>query len=197
MELIGRKQVGRDLQLVGILLQNHAGYDLAVFHLEHVILKLGIDLRRRIDHLLQQFLALESLANLGQLGAKVDAVSGQLDDYHLVFNKMSRDHVGVGHANIQFRRGAVTEGVLYELASVEEIYKMDPFERAPWNYGREVVQIDHDEGSTWAWTYFANPAVIRTDLSPPLEYLDHLLAGREFLSGGYVEMLLAHRARLL
>ena len=127
----------------------------------------------------------------------VDAVSGQLDDYHLVFNKMSRDHVGVGHANIQFRRGAVTEGVLYELASVEEIYKMDPFERAPWNYGREVVQIDHDEGSTWAWTYFANPAVIRTDLSPPLEYLDHLLAGREFLSGGYVEMLLAHRARLL
>ena len=127
----------------------------------------------------------------------VNAVAGQLADYDLVFNKMSRDHVGVGHANIQFRRGAVTQGVLYELAAVEEIFKMDPFERAPWNYGREVVQIGHDRGSTWAWTYFANPAVIRPDLSPPLEYLDHLLAGREFLSRDYVDMLLAHRERLV
>ena len=126
----------------------------------------------------------------------VGAVAGQLDHFHLVFNKMSRDHAGVGHANIQFRRGAVTEGVLYELSREDEIFKMDPYERAPWNYGREAVQISHGGGRTWAWTYFANPAVIRADLSPPLEYLDHLLAGREFLSRNYVEMLLAHRERL-
>lgn len=126
----------------------------------------------------------------------VSAVAAQLEDYHLVFNKMSRDHIGVGHANIQFQRGATTEGVLYELAGIDEIHKMDPFERAPWNYGREVVQVDHQQGATWAWTYFANPAVIRADLVPPLEYLEHLLAGREFLSSAYVDMLLAHRQHL-
>ncbi len=138
-----------------------------------------------------------NLERVAQRGLEVvDAVAAQLDDYHLVFNKMSRDHEGVGHANIQYRRGSTTEGVLYELIDVEEIHKMDPFERAPWNYGREVVQVDHAKGSTWAWTYFANPAVIRPDLLPPLEYLDHLLAGRDFLSGAYVEMLVAHRERI-
>jgi gamma-glutamylcyclotransferase (GGCT)/AIG2-like uncharacterized protein YtfP len=137
-------------------------------------------------------------ARVAQRGLQVrDAVGGQLTDYDLVFNKMSRDHAGVGHANIEFRRGAVTEGVLYELAAVEEIYKMDPFERAPWNYGREVVEVQHAQGATWAWTYFANPAVIRADLSPPLEYLDHLLAGAQFLSQDYFDRLLAHRERLV
>jgi len=137
-------------------------------------------------------------ARVAQRGLSVrHATGGRLADYHLVFNKMSRDHTGLGHANIQFRRGATTEGVLYELATVEEIAKMDPYERAPWNYGRDVVQIQHGDGVTWAWTYFANPAVIRHDLLPPLEYLEHLLAGRPYLSDQYLDMLVSHRDRLL
>jgi hypothetical protein len=126
----------------------------------------------------------------------VGAAAGQLDGFALAFNKMSREHVGVGHANVVYTRGSQTEGVLYELAHRDEIYKMDPFERAPWNYGRDVVQIQHATGVTWAWTYFANPAVVRVGLKPPLEYLDHLLAGREFLSDEYVAWLLAKRAEL-
>lgn len=119
-----------------------------------------------------------------------NACPGELTDFALAFNKMSRDHAGVGHANIQFVPGAKTEGVLYELSCSAEILKMDPFERAPWNYGREAVQIDHARGRTWAWTYFANPAVLCDGLLPTQEYLQHLLAGREFLSEQYYAELL-------
>jgi hypothetical protein len=125
----------------------------------------------------------------------VDAIAGRLDGFALVFNKMSREHAGVGHANLKYTRGARIEGVLYELADHTEILKMDPFERAPWNYGRDVIRVEHAEGDTWAWTYFANPAVLQTDLNPTREYLDHLLAGREFLSAPYYAQLLTLRER--
>ena len=125
----------------------------------------------------------------------VDAIAGQLDDFALVFNKMSRDHHGVGHANLEYARGARIEGVLYELVDHAEILKMDPFERAPWNYGREVIPVEHAQGETWAWTYFANPAVLQTGLNPTRAYLDHLLAGRQYLSESYYGRLLTLRER--
>ena len=125
--------------------------------------------------------------------AVLEAAAGRLDGYRLTFNKMSRDHAGAGHANIEFSPGHHTEGVLYELAHFTEIHKMDPFERAPWNYGREVVQIEHAGGVTWAWTYFANPAVLRPGLRPPDAYLEHLLAGEAFLSADYMQRLLRWR----
>jgi len=125
----------------------------------------------------------------------IDAIAGQLDDYALVFNKMSRDHRGIGHANLAYTRGARIEGVLYELADHTEILKMDPFERAPWNYGREVIPVEHAAGETWAWTYFANPAVLRAGLNPTRAYLDHLLAGRQYLTEPYYANLLTLRER--
>ena len=129
-------------------------------------------------------------ARVATRGLQVKEVcAGQLQDYKLVFNKMSRDHAGVGHANIQYSRGSKIEGVLYELSGSAEILKMDPFERAPWSYGREAVQIDHAQGMTWAWTYFANPAVLCEGLLPTAQYLQHLLAGREFLSEQYYARL--------
>ncbi len=113
----------------------------------------------------------------------------RLAHFHLTFNKMSRDHSGHGHANIEFRRGAHTEGVLYELSTPREILKMDPYERAPWNYGRDVVEVHTMDGAQWAWTYFANPAVHVADLAPSADYLAHLLAGAAHLSDGYLEQL--------
>ena len=120
---------------------------------------------------------------------------GELQDYRLLFDKVAKDHPDTGHANVEFCRDAVTQGVLYKMVEPEEILKMDPFERAPWNYGREVVSVRHAEGNTWAWTYFANRAVRKAGLYPSEEYLDHLLAGRSFLSDDYVQMLLAYRQR--
>ncbi|XOV81562.1 MAG: gamma-glutamylcyclotransferase family protein [bacterium] len=129
-------------------------------------------------------------ARVAERGLLVRAAqAGALQGFRLVFNKMSRDHVGVGHANIEFDPAGRVEGVLYELVDGDEILKMDPFERAPWNYGREVVPVQQGQRMTWAWTYFANPAVMTADLRPPRAYMAHLLAGAEYLSDGYVQAL--------
>lgn len=142
------------------------------------------------------------------------ACGGLLHGYVLAFDKMARQHPGVGHANLHYRREGIVEGVLYWLSSVDEIRKMDPFERAPINYSREVVQIrvstrDLPEVPVEAslqpmkadpeivdlrievssWTYFANPAVRRPDLRPPRSYMNHLLAGQPYLSEEYLAML--------
>lgn len=114
-----------------------------------------------------------------------EACGGRLRDHALVFDKQSADHAGSGHANVVFARGETVEGVLYRLAAVEEILKMDHFERAPVNYSREVVRIETDGGDRWAWTYYANAAVRIADGRPERSYLAHLLAGETFLSAAY------------
>jgi gamma-glutamylcyclotransferase (GGCT)/AIG2-like uncharacterized protein YtfP len=113
------------------------------------------------------------------------ALSGRLNSYELCFDKASQLHPGEGHANIRFARDCSVEGVVYELLDPREILKMDPFERAPWNYGRDAVAVQTAAGLVWAWTYFANAAVRRADLFPSRPYLAHLLAGEPHLSADY------------
>ena len=121
----------------------------------------------------------------------VSAVAGRLADFALVFDKVSRQHLDIAHANITFARGNEVEGVLYELGHADEILKMDVFEAAPVNYGRDVVGVTTGEGTIWAWTYFANPAVRASGRLPSVEYLNHLLAGQPFLSATYYAGLAA------
>ena len=108
-----------------------------------------------------------------------------LRGYELRFNKAGRHHPGVGHANIEKSLDDLVEGVMYHFESDTEILKMDPFERAPWNYGREAIQVETGNGLVWTWTYFANRALKRDDLNPSQAYLDHLLAGERYLSRAY------------
>lgn len=144
-------------------------------------------------------------------GLVFDHLAGaRLDGFRLAFDKTSRQHSGVGHANIVRAPGEVVEGVLYWLAGTAEIGKMDRFESAPVSYSREVIQVrvlaahlpeeepddrkttdttDTTEPVLSTWTYFANPAVRRAELVPPRSYLNHLLAGRQFLSDDYYTML--------
>ena len=144
-------------------------------------------------------------------GIRFDHAAGaRLEGFALVFDKTSKKHAGMGHANVQRSPGQVVEGVLYWLETAEEIGKMDRFESTPVNYSREVihvrVQAAHlpthapvgapaahpaSEVLITTWTYFANPAVRQSGLLPPRTYLDHLLAGRQFLSDRYYEMLQA------
>ena len=157
-------------------------------------------------------------ARVRERGLQVAACCGaSLEGMRLVFDKVSRQHPNVAHANIVYAPGERVEGVLYRLASAAEILKMDPFERAPWNYGRDVVLVrasrqlscaegvssaaasvatakaggggDCPEGLVPAWTYFANQAARREGLKPPAEYLAHLLAGRDYLSADYFAWL--------
>jgi hypothetical protein len=132
------------------------------------------------------------------------ATAAALEGFTLVFDKTSRAHAGLGHANVVPARGKTVEGVLYWLSAADEIGKMDRFESTPVNYSREVVHVrvaaghlppDHGQVSgsnvtlVSTWTYFANPAVRRPDLLPPRSYLNHLLAGRPYLSEPYYQML--------
>lgn len=131
-----------------------------------------------------------------------DACGACLGGMRLVFDKVSRRHPGVAHANILYAPGQQVHGVLYLLANADEILKMDPFERAPWNYGRDAVLVRTSGrrfggeaggdlgaaasgGLIWAWTYFANRAVRRPGLKPPADYLAHMLAGKDCLPASY------------
>lgn len=117
------------------------------------------------------------------------ALGARLDGYRLAFNKSSSRHPGVGHANIVFDPEAVVEGVLYWLDGPAEIQKMDSFESTPINYSRDIIEVATEHGVESTWTYFANPAVLAADLKPPRAYLNHLLAGREYLSPAYYAAL--------
>ena len=118
-----------------------------------------------------------------------EVLAGVLPDMRLTFDKRSRHQVGAGHANIRYARGESVAGVLYRLTPPEEILRMDPFEVAPRHYGRDAVWVLTEAGNVAAWTYFANAAVIDPTLKPPRWYLQHLLAGREFLPAAYVRWL--------
>lgn len=143
--------------------------------------------------MVQRYFAYGSNMNPARVQARgllVERAEGaRLVGCRLQFDKTSAKHPDVGHANLVYAPDSVVEGVLYWLKSPAEIEKMDPFESAPVNYSREVVQVHAASGSITTWTYFANPAVRREGLKPPRSYLEHLLAGEPFLSPGYLDML--------
>ena len=117
-------------------------------------------------------------------------------DHELRFNKLAglggeEDAAAkrAGHANIEAAVGRTVEGVAYQLADDEQIERMDPFERVPINYRRELVELATSLGAIRAWTYFANPAVVFPDLLPKTSYLAHLLVGTPFVSAAYAQRL--------
>lgn len=120
-----------------------------------------------------------------------EVLAGRLPGYGLCFNKRAHDRPGRAYANIRYQRDAVVEGVLYRLADENEIYKMDPFEGTPIFYSRERMPIITAQGVQPAWVYIANPAMREEGLWPTRAYLQHLLAGCEFLSPAYWDALAA------
>ena len=86
-------------------------------------------------------------------------------------------------------RGAQVEGVLYQLSDSEQILRMDPYERVPVNYRREMVELTTRTGRVNAWTYLAQPGAMAPNLWPKADYLAHLLAGIAFVSEPYAQRL--------
>lgn len=125
-----------------------------------------------------------------QRGLLFDQVlAGQLTGYELCFNKRAHDRPGTAYANIRHRQSAQVEGVLYRLVDPAEIFKMDPFEGTPVFYSRERMPVLTGQGLLPGWVYVANPAWRSEGLRPTRNYLDHLLAGREYLSQAYWQAL--------
>lgn len=120
-----------------------------------------------------------------------EAMAGRLPGYALCFNKRAVDRPGCAYANIRHQRDGVVEGVLYRLSTLDEIAKLDPFEGTPVYYSRERLPILSARGVQPAWVYIANPVFREDGLLPARDYLEHLLAGREFLSAAYWSTLAA------
>ncbi len=115
--------------------------------------------------------------------------AGSLHDYRLAFNKRSVKFPGAASANVAIQEGAVTEGVLYRLQHPGQIEMMDPFEGYPLRYDRIALPIVTREKVVEAWVYIANAAFVAEGLQPARWYLEHLLAGKDFLSTSYYEQL--------
>jgi hypothetical protein len=111
--------------------------------------------------------------------------AGWLDGFGLRFNKASRRDSKLACANMVWARAERIQGLLYELESIAEIEKLDPHEGAPWRYSREVYRVHTAQGVKPAWIYVANPSVIDNNILPARWYVEHLLAGRDFLTPDY------------
>lgn len=114
---------------------------------------------------------------------------GRLPGFRLAFDKRAAHPEGAGFANIAPEAGGVVEGVLYRLDEAA-LEKLDGYEGYPGHYGREEMEVRCDDGVVRAWVYVAMPARTEEGLRPTREYLEHLLAGRNFLSDDYYRMLL-------
>lgn len=130
---------------------------------------------------------------VARIGETRRALLGWLEGHRLAFDKASRV-AGIAHANVQPASGSQVEGVLYELATPEQIELMDPFEGRPHEYERHLHAIDTHEGVIEAWVYVALPERTAEGLKPAREYLDHLLGGESLLSKAYFSRLAAVEA---
>ena len=114
--------------------------------------------------------------------------SAILKDYQLLFDKQSNDG---GKANIRPLKGEKVEGVLYQLAE-QDLVNLDGFEGiSEGHYARERLEVNiNGNGKCRATAYIA----LKTgpENPPTREYLDHLLAGAEYLSQEYLTKLQNH-----
>lgn len=117
------------------------------------------------------------------------ASSGRLLDYSLRFNKRSVKYPGAAAANVVASAKGVTEGVVYRLVDPVQIEMMDPYEGYPVLYRRTALPIVTKAGVVDAWVYIANEDYVAEGLAPAQWYLNHLLAGRGYLSNSYFESL--------
>lgn len=118
------------------------------------------------------------------------ALSGRIHGLGLAFNKRCALQSHRAYANVIYAPDSCVEGVLYQLSEADEIFKMDPFEGSPRLYSRDVYWVDTAEGPIAAWVYVANRAMISEGIQPERWYLDHLLAGKVYLSAEYYQTLL-------
>ena len=115
-----------------------------------------------------------------------------LRGYRLLFNKKSlRERLpeNIGFANINELPEGVVEGILYELSTESDLERLDTSERYPTHYTRIRVVVEADGVKEQCWAYQAQPEMTADGLVPTRNYLNHILAGREFLSTQYLEAL--------
>lgn len=118
--------------------------------------------------------------------------SAVLAGYQMLFNKKSMKPdapKGTGFANINPEEGYAVEGVLYEIVP-EDLPLLDLSERYPDHYTRIEVEVETATGLVTSFAYRAQPDKVAPRLIPTREYLNHLLAAKEFFSEAYFAKLM-------
>ena len=115
----------------------------------------------------------------------------RLENYKLLFNKVSKKNCYLGFANIVESEGDFVEGALYELND-SDINIIDRFEGAnssPNHYYRKNVNVICEDKIFDAVVYVANPVMIRENIKPDKNYLNYILEGKDIFSNEYYEKL--------
>ena len=114
---------------------------------------------------------------------------GTLKGYRFIINKKSQKNPSIGFANIIRDDNYDVEGIIYEIEN-EDIIKLDRHEGAPTHYRRETYTINNKE----CVVYIANPNWTSvSELDATVEYKNHILEGKNFLSDEYYKKLLEIR----
>lgn len=114
-----------------------------------------------------------------------------LPGYRLLFNKQAlREKLppGIGFANINEDPEGTVEGILYDIVD-QHLPRLDESERYPDHYGRIEVTVETKDGAVTCTTYQARPDKVASGLTPSRNYLNHILAAKDFLSWQYYQAL--------
>ena len=118
-------------------------------------------------------------------------VRATLPGHRIRFNKKAlRERLpqSIGFANVEEHPEGTVEGILYEVDS-DQLIRLDESERYPEHYDRVEVSVETDSGKEACWVYIAQPDKVADGLTPSRNYLNHILAGREFMTQQYFEAL--------
>jgi len=128
-----------------------------------------------------------------RIGRIPEAQGAELPGYVLRFNKRAQKHPTIGFANVAPDPEGVVYGILYDIAE-DDLSAIDHYEGATrGHYARESVEVFLADGSEIeAVAYIACPEWIEDGLLPTGDYLNHLLAGAEYLPPAYVDWLAEH-----
>jgi len=112
-----------------------------------------------------------------------------LENYKLVFNKVSKKNCYLGFANIVKSQGDFVEGALYEIDDMQ-LSTIDKFEGYSTHYLRNIVSVLCEGETISAIVYVANPIMIRENILPDKAYLNYILEGKDLFSVDYYNKLL-------
>jgi len=113
-----------------------------------------------------------------------------LDNYKFIINKKSYKNPIIGYANIIKNENSIVEGILYTI-NENNIKKLDKYEGYPKHYNRKILdfRLSNDE-FVKGIVYIANPKWVSLHpLKTTLEYKNHILDGKEWISKNYYNFL--------
>lgn len=114
-----------------------------------------------------------------------------LSGYRMLFNKKAmRERLppGIGFANINEYESGRVEGIVYDIVD-DHLGLLDESERYPDHYTRIEVTVETKDGNVNCVAYQAAADKVASGLVPSRNYLNHILAAKDFLSFQYFEAL--------